>query len=48
MFDVAEGPIGSTAQAAGGPFDKEGAIGKRFTDKGSIGGNIDQTAREHR
>lgn len=48
MFDAADGPIGSTAQAAGGPFDKEGAIGHKFTDKGSIGGNIDKSAHENR
>lgn len=27
----------------GGPFDKEGMIGKQFTKEGSIGGSIQNT-----
>lgn len=30
---------GGTAQAIGGPFDKDGAIGKQFTKDGSVGEN---------
>lgn len=30
--------MGGTAQMMGGPFDKEGMIGKQFTAEGSIGG----------
>ncbi len=35
--------IGGTAQKVGGPFDKDGMIGKQFTDSGSIGGTVQQT-----
>lgn len=35
---IAEGAIGGTAQAVGGPFSKDGAIGKQFTTQGTIGG----------
>lgn len=28
---------GGTAQEVGGPFDKDGAVGKQFTTEGSIG-----------
>ena len=38
----ADGALGGTAQAIGGPFDKEGAIGKQFTTGGSIGGSVQQ------
>lgn len=34
------GAIGGTAQKIGGPFDKEGMIGKQFTTEGSIGGTV--------
>lgn len=30
------------AQKVGGPFDKEGAIGKQFTTEGSIGGTVQE------
>lgn len=30
------------AQAIGGPLDKEGAIGKHFTESGSIGGSVQE------
>ncbi|KAL1630268.1 hypothetical protein SLS56_005093 [Neofusicoccum ribis] len=39
---TAEGAIGGTAQKVGGPFDAQGAIGKQFTDKGSIGGTVQE------
>lgn len=29
--------VGGTAQQVGGPFDKEGSIGHKFTTEGSIG-----------
>ncbi|GME25046.1 hypothetical protein GTA08_BOTSDO11479 [Neofusicoccum parvum] len=41
-FTDAEGAIGGTAQKVGGPFDAQGAIGKQFTDKGSIGGTVQE------
>ena len=37
---TAEGSIGGAAQSVGGPFDKEGAIGKQFTEGGSLGGTV--------
>ena len=33
--------MGGTAQKIGGPFDKDGAIGKQFTAEGSIGGTVE-------
>lgn len=39
---AAEGAIGGTAQKIGGPLDKEGMIGKQFTEGGSIGGTVQQ------
>jgi hypothetical protein len=35
-----QGAIGGTAQKIGGPFDKDGVIGKQFTADGSIGGTV--------
>lgn len=43
---LAEGPVGGSAQAVGGPFDKEGAIGKQFTNKGAVGGAVDSALGE--
>ena len=37
---AAGGALGGTAQAIGGPFDKEGAIGKAFTTQGTIGASV--------
>ena len=37
---TAEGAIGGTAQAVGGPFDKEGMIGKHFKQDGALGGSV--------
>lgn len=37
---VAEGAIGGTADKVGGPFDKEGMIGKQFTTEGNLGGKV--------
>lgn len=34
------GALGGAAQSVGGPFDKEGAIGKQFTTEGGIGGSV--------
>ncbi|KAI9730267.1 MAG: hypothetical protein M1834_006031 [Cirrosporium novae-zelandiae] len=34
---IAQGMVGGTAQAIGGPFDKEGIIGKHFNKGGIIG-----------
>lgn len=28
------------AQKVGGPLDKQGAVGKQFTEQGSIGGSV--------
>lgn len=39
---VADGPIGGTAQSIGGPLDKEGMIGKHFTEHGAIGGTVQE------
>lgn len=39
---AAEGAIGGAAQKVGGPFDAQGSIGKQFTDKGSIGGTVQE------
>jgi hypothetical protein len=39
-----QGMIGGTAQAIGGPLDKEGVIGKQFTTDGSIGGTVQDIA----
>lgn len=35
-----QGAIGGTAQKIGGPLDKEGMIGKKFTTEGNIGGSV--------
>ena len=40
---VAEGAIGGTAQKIGGPFDKEGVIGKQFKPDGALGGTVQET-----
>jgi hypothetical protein len=37
---IEQGAIGSMGQKIGGPFDKEGMIGKQFTPEGSIGGAV--------
>ena len=39
---AAEGMIGGAAQSVGGPFDKQGVVGKQFTTAGSIGGSVQQ------
>lgn len=38
--------MGSIPQKVGGPFDKEGAIGKQFTSEGVIGGTVDKLLGE--
>ncbi|KAH7114559.1 hypothetical protein B0J13DRAFT_460300, partial [Dactylonectria estremocensis] len=38
------GAIGGTAQMLGGPFDRDGVIGKQFTTEGSIGGTVQNAA----
>lgn len=35
-----KGAIGGAAERIGGPFDKEGVVGKQFTTDGSIGGSV--------
>ena len=35
---IAQGALGGTAQKMGGPFDKEGVLGKQFTTAGALGG----------
>lgn len=46
LFDVfgltADGALGGTAQKVGGPFDKEGMVGKNFNADGKIGGMIQE------
>lgn len=37
---TAAGAIGGTAQAVGGPFDKDGMIGKHFKQDGAVGGSV--------
>ena len=41
-FLSADGAIGGTAQSVGGPFDKEGAVGKHFNADGKIGGMVQE------
>lgn len=31
------------AEKVGGPLDKEGMIGKQFTEEGAIGGRVQET-----
>ena len=40
---VEHGALGGTAEKVGGPFDKEGTIGKQFTTEGGIGGKVQDT-----
>ena len=42
MICIADGPIGGTAQKVGGPFDKEGMVGKQFNADGKIGGMVQE------
>jgi hypothetical protein len=39
-----DGSVGGTAQKVGGPFDKEGAVGKQFTEAGAVGGTAQSAA----
>lgn len=39
-----DGSVGGKAQQMGGPFDKEGAVGKQFTTKGAVGGTAQSAA----
>jgi hypothetical protein len=39
-----DGSVGGTAQKAGGPFDKEGAVGKQFTKGGALGSTAQSVA----
>ncbi|KAF8465982.1 hypothetical protein BDZ91DRAFT_658620, partial [Kalaharituber pfeilii] len=43
---TAEGMVGQVGQKIGGPFDKEGMIGKQFTTEGKIGGGVEKIAGE--
>ena len=38
-----QGAVGGTAQAIGGPLDKDGVIGKQFKSDGAIGGMVQDT-----
>ena len=42
--EIEQGALGGTAQKVGGPFDKEGAVGKHFTHEGAIGGTAQKLA----
>ena len=44
---IADGAIGGTAQKVGGPFDKEGAVGKHFNATGTIGGAVQDKIAEN-
>lgn len=37
---IETGAVGGTAKAVGGPFDKDGVVGKHFTTEGAIGGTV--------
>lgn len=44
----AQGIVGGTAQAIGGPFDaRNGAIGKQFNADGAIGGTFQELAKRN-
>lgn len=40
----ADGAIGQVGEKVGGPFSKDGAIGKQFTTDGAIGGTVQENA----
>jgi hypothetical protein len=42
LDDTADGAIGNAGQEMGGAFSKDGAIGKQFTQSGSIGGTVQE------
>ena len=44
-YYIEDGPVGGTAQKVGGPFDKEGAVGKQFAEGGSVGGTAQSAAQ---
>ena len=39
---IAQGVLGGTAQAVGGPFDKQGSVGQHFNADGKIGGMVQE------
>lgn len=43
LLNSADGVLGGAAQKIGGPFDKDGSIGKAFSTSGSIGGSVQET-----
>lgn len=43
---TAEGKAGSTAESLGGPFHRDGAIGRQFRSDGSVGGTMDEALGE--
>ncbi|MCJ1233602.1 hypothetical protein MMC14_001560 [Varicellaria rhodocarpa] len=47
VLEDTNGAIGGTAQKVGGPFDKEGAVGKQFNADGGIGGAVQQKIAEN-
>lgn len=46
IYFTADGALGGTAQSIGGPFDKQGAIGKNFNADGKIGGMVQENLAE--
>jgi hypothetical protein len=42
--ETENGALGGTAEKIGGPFDKDGVVGKQFTTEGSIGGSVQNAA----
>lgn len=42
-YGSAQGNLGAVGEKVGGPLASDGMIGKNFTDKGAIGGTINDT-----
>lgn len=42
LDDTADGVVGNAGQEVGGAFSKDGAVGKQFTQSGSIGGTVQE------
>lgn len=40
VISQTDGAIGGTADKVGGPLAADGAIGKHFTDRGAVGGAV--------
>jgi len=41
-----DGKVGQVGEKVGGPFSSDGAVGKEFTDKGSVGGTAQSAAEQ--